>query len=185
MRTFIAVDLEESLKKTIIDFIKEIDPKNKSIRWVKPDGMHLTLKFLGEIDKEKAETIKYRLREILQNYNPFKIRLIGTGTFPPNSRHPRVLWVGVAADKIIYNIQNEIEDEMAKIGFSREKRKYSPHLTLGRVKIQKGISSVLDNLDKKKDHFFGEMEVNKIIFFQSLLLPTGAKYTPLEEYKLQ
>ncbi len=185
MRTFIAIELEKSLKQNLIDFIKEIDPGNKSIRWVKPGGMHLTLKFLGEIDQEKTEKVKANLREVFKNFAPFMIRFTGTGTFPHNSRHPRVLWMGAEAHPTIFNLQNAIEEEMAKLQFKREKRKFFPHLTLGRVKFQKGIAPVLDKLNSRKNHNFGEMEINKITLFQSSLKPSGAEYYPLEEYKLQ
>lgn len=184
MRTFIAIELDKDLKKILFNYIQDLESARAKIRWVKPEGMHLTLKFLGEINHSQADQVVNELEKITSHYAPFPLDLIGTGTFPPNSRHPKVIWIGLRKDPSLLALATEIEDKMAHLGFSREKREFTPHLTLGRVKSQAGINALLSRLEQKKNYHFGQMKVKKITFFRSTLKPTGAEYTPLKEFNL-
>lgn len=185
MRTFIAIELDEQLKKILSAYIRELDKTKTKIRWVKPAGMHLTLKFLGEIDQVKAERVIQELQETVRRYPCFPLTLRGTGTFPPGSRHPKVVWVGIQKDPTLMALACEIEDKMAQLGFPREKREFTPHLTLGRVKSQAGIDSLVRRLKEDEAKPFGQMKVSRVTFFQSTLKPTGAEYTPLREFDLK
>jgi|Deesub1362B_J571_1020462.scaffolds.fasta_scaffold00006_264 2'-5' RNA ligase len=185
MRTFIAIELDEHLKTILSSYIRELEKSKTKVRWVKPTGMHLTLKFLGEIDQAKADRVIQELKETVRKYSRFPLDLCGTGTFPPGSRHPRVIWIGIKKDPTLMALACEIEDKMVQLGFPREKREFIPHLTLGRVKSQAGIGALLSRLKEDEDKPFGQMEVTGITFFQSTLKPTGAEYTPLGEFSLK
>lgn len=188
MRTFIAIDLDKEIKKNLLSFISELDKltrEGRSIRWVKPEGMHLTLKFLGEITGEKVREIENILKAITGKYKSFVLNFKGTGSFPPGSRNPRVLWVSIEEVETLKALQLHLEGELEKLGFPREGRKFHPHLTLGRVKIPSHIRETLSLLEKNKDTNFGEMQAKKLTFFQSILKPSGAEYSALSEFELK
>jgi 2'-5' RNA ligase len=185
MRTFIAIDLDPEVKKTLTDFLarlKQLGQKNVS--WARQEGMHLTLKFLGEIDETQVTPIKDVLNLILKNYGRFPLAVTGTGFFPSNPKYLRVLWVGVEEQPALMGVQREIESELEKMGFPREKRAFHPHLTLGRVRVPSNLKDILDEMEKHKNSAFGKMSVQKITFFQSTLKPSGAEYTALAEFGL-
>jgi 2'-5' RNA ligase len=185
MRMFIAIDLDKGIKENLFALIDKLSEKSKHIRWVRREGMHLTLKFLGEIKEERIPEIENSLEKVVRNYRPFSLKIKGTGYFPLERKNPRVLWTGVEADKTLSLLQQELESQMEKIGFPREKREFHPHLTLGRVKAPSHIQEAVDELERHKESLFGEMTVKKIIFFQSILRPSGAEYNTLSEYQLK
>ncbi len=185
MRTFIAIELEDDLKERLSALIEEFMSVSQNIRWVKKQGMHLTLKFLGEIDQDKIQEIESLMTAIAHETDAFPLQIKGTGAFPVGKRNPRVIWVGITENSDLLRLQDEVESGCERFGFSREKRRFHPHLTLGRVKDYSKMGGVLPLIEKKKEIFFGEMTVKKITFFQSVLKPTGAEYRVLAEYHLR
>ncbi|UCC41305.1 MAG: RNA 2',3'-cyclic phosphodiesterase [Candidatus Aminicenantes bacterium] len=188
MRTFIAIELDNEIKNNLSSFVSKLDKLAKGsrhIRWVKPEGMHLTLKFLVEITGEKVEEVENILKAVSEKHKPFALKFKGTGSFPPASRNPRVLWVGIEEVETLKALQFHLEGELEKLDFPREKRKFHPHLTLGRVKIPTQLEEAISQLEKSKESSFGEMQVNKLTFFQSILKPTGAEYSVLYESELK
>ncbi|MGB7296372.1 MAG: RNA 2',3'-cyclic phosphodiesterase [Candidatus Aminicenantales bacterium] len=184
MRTFIAIDLDEALKNSLAAFVDELRPLAGNVRWVGASGMHLTLKFLGEIPEADATGISSALEEICRRQRPFPLVLQGTGAFPPGRRNPRVFWVGAVPVPALAALQEEIEREMGKRGFERENRPYRPHLTLGRVRFPAPLDPLILELERHKERLFGEMNVQRLVFFRSLLKPSGAEYTILKELDL-
>jgi 2'-5' RNA ligase len=185
MRTFIAIELDKTIKDTLSALIQKLDKGGRNIRWVKPQGMHLTLKFLGEVSEDKITEVKSVLGSIAKDYSRFPLSLKGTGTFPPAARVPRVVWIGIEKNEFLQNIHARVENELQNIRFPKEKNKYHPHLTLGRVKGPQNIETVMETLNQYKEAEFGGMTVNKITLFQSTLKPTGAEYTILSEFCLK
>jgi 2'-5' RNA ligase len=185
MRTFIAIDLDPEIKKTLSLLVDELDKGHKNIRWIKPEGMHLTLKFLGEIGREKVPEIENILNIVSKKYRPFLLKFKGTGSFPPGMKNPRVLWVGIEEEETLTALQAQLEAELEKLGFPRERRQFHGHLTLGRVKSLFNLKETLLVLEKYRDRNFGEMKAEKISFIQSTLKPTGAEYSTLSEFKLK
>jgi 2'-5' RNA ligase len=188
LRTFIAINLNPELKETLsnlIEELKRLDPARKSVRWVNQQAMHLTLKFLGEIDESQVEQIKKALEQISDGSRTFTMEIRGTGYFPPDKRNPRVLWLGIEEEKSLQILQSRLEEEMEKLGFPKENRKFHPHLTLGRVKIPSNLREIMLHLEQYGSQKFGEMEVRKITFFKSVLKPTGAEYSVLSEFELK
>lgn len=185
MRTFIAIDLSPEIKKTLSLLIEELDKGNRNIRWVRQEGMHLTLKFLGEIGRERIQEIENVLKRISRKYEPLVLKFKGTGSFPPGKKNPRVLWVGIEEGEILSALQAHLEEELEKLGFPRELRKFHPHLTLGRVKSFFNLRETLSLFEKYRERDFGEMKAEKITFFQSILKPTGAEYSVLSEFEFK
>lgn len=185
MRTFIAVDLDPEIKRSLSDFVrrlKKASPDGTS--WVREAGMHLTLKFLGEIDEARVEPVAKAMDEAVQSGRPFLIRVRGTGVFP-NPRFPRVLWVGIAPSGDLDALQARLESALAGAGFERESRPFHPHLTLGRVRSVPGIRNAVTELELQKNAEFGTMTAVKIALFRSVLRPGGAEYSVLKESPLR
>lgn len=185
MRTFIAIDLTQEIKTKITEYILKLAKYGAQIRWVREEGMHLTLKFLGEISQDKVQKVQSLLQKISEHHGPFSLKLIGTGTFPRERRNIRVIWIGVEDSPQMMKLQEEIEEKLDSIGFPKENRPFHPHLTLGRVKSTKNIQPVLQELAKQSEICFGDMNVGKISLFQSILKPSGAEYSVLSEFKLK
>jgi len=185
MRTFIAIELEEGLKKALEAFVNELKPLAHNVRWAGAAGMHLTWKFLGEISETESARVFSVLEDISLRHGVFTLVLEGTGTFPPGQKNPRVLWVGVVQVPQLMALQEAIEKEMARLGFEREKRPFHPHLTLGRVKSAFGLGPLIREMANSESRRFGEMSVRKFTLFRSILKPSGAEYSVLGEFPLR
>ena len=182
MRTFVAIDLAPDLKITMEALIRNIKKGAKGVKWVNSSGMHLTLKFLGDITPEKAGDIIGLLKTIAEKHSAFPLQLKGTGTFPPGrKRGTRVIWAGIPETSELMALDEEMEAGFERIGFPREDRPFHPHMTLGRVKFLDGLEPVLDELERYRETDFGGMMVNRIRFFESVLKPDGADHSVLAE----
>lgn len=185
MRTFIAVDLAPELKANLQDLVRRLKGKGGDVKWVGPHGLHLTLKFLGEISPEEARTVETVLRDVAGRHAAFPVEVKGTGVFPPGAKNPRVLWTDIEAGPVLAALQKDLELELEKAGFPREERPFRPHLTLGRVKSSRGMPDTLAELERHREAAFGRMIVSRLTFFQSTLRPTGAEYSVLAEAELR
>lgn len=186
MRTFIAVELEKGLIETIDSFIfrtyREIG-KNK-ISWVKKENLHITLKFLGEIEEKQVEVVKDVLKNVSQNVKEFTISIEGLGVFP-KINFPRVIWLGIKnGESELKSLANLIEEVLTKYNFPKEQKEFLAHLTIARVKQVKKINEIIDYIEKYKTQTFGISRISNITFFQSILKPEGPEYKILEKFKL-
>ena len=184
MRAFVAIELEQDLIATLQDQSHKIQARigRDLVRWVRPEGVHLTLKFLGEIDSGKSKEVQDVLRQVSAEVSPFMISVSGFGCFP-SIRKPRVLWVGVDEESgRLGQLQLLLEHELERLGFAREKRAFHPHLTLGRVKRHvRGIElkEVAQQLRLVEVEFLGDQRVDKVHLIRSDLGPGGARYSTL------
>lgn len=183
MRAFIAVALDPEVKRTLQAFVTVMRSTRGDVRWVRPDGLHLTLKFLGEIDEAVACRVGTVLADLAGRHGPFPLGFRGTGAFP-NERDPRVLWVGAFAGPGLAVFQEELDSVLEPEGFEREQREFKPHLTLGRVKGSGRIREVMAELDKRRDTAFGEMTARRVALFESRLRPEGPEYRIVREAEL-
>jgi RNA 2',3'-cyclic 3'-phosphodiesterase len=185
MRAFVAVDLVPELKITLETLIRSVGKGAKGVKWTRPEGMHLTLKFLGSITEAEVESAKILLKDTAGRHRPFSLDLEGTGTFPPGGRKSvRVLWTGIREAPELLALQKDVEDGFETIGIPREDRAFHPHLTLGRVKSPVGLDAALHELEKYETTEFGRMTVLRITLFESLLGPGGAEHRILKEADL-
>ncbi len=184
MRAFIALEISAEIKGRLLEFIGRLKSVKADVRWVEAQGMHLTLKFLGETTPGFLEGVEAGLVAAAGRSRPFALEVAGTGAFPPHSRSPRVLWVGIAAGPALAELQLDVESEMEKLGYAAERRPFSPHLTLGRVKSPSGLSRALAEMEKEQAASFGRMTVDRVALFESRLGPERAEHTILREFPL-
>ncbi len=179
IRTFIAF----KLPKNIISSISEIQNRFKSYafkaRWVNPENIHLTLKFLGDINYTDIEKVSETIINTANSHTPVSLAVKGAGVFPGIKR-PRVIWVGLTGEiEKLVGIQNNIEENLEELGFPREKRPFRGHLTLGRIKGKINTKKLLDVI-KKFEKFESKLFIaDKIFLFKSELKSTGSVYTEL------
>jgi RNA 2',3'-cyclic 3'-phosphodiesterase len=185
IRVFIALDLPEEEKQALADAIRHLRVAIPyGVRWVDPAGIHLTLKFLGNIDASLAKDVLKAMQRATQGFQggKFDLRLSGLGPFP-NERQPRVLWAGLAGDlDSLKSLQEKVDEEICRLGFAREKRPFNPHLTLGWVRD--GVSAsvrrqVSDIFAATKLESGSPWKVDRVHLIRSTLTPNGAKYTSL------
>lgn len=183
IRCFIAIHIGERIEKQISDLILGLKKYDVDIKWVKPDGMHITLKFLGNTQDSMIPKIKDALVHAVSSFDPFFITISGIGAFPDVKR-PRVFWVGVKNMDSLEKLHTEIEARMSQLGYIKEKRSFHPHITLGRVRTQRGVKTVTRKLDLSHDIEFGDSYVDKLELMKSDLKPAGAEYTCLHAISL-
>jgi RNA 2',3'-cyclic 3'-phosphodiesterase len=183
VRTFIAIDLEPGLKTALQELIRKLKATGADVRWTRGEGLHLTLKFLGDVDAEELDKVKRVMGHVAGRHRSFPLEFSGTGAFP-NERSPRVLWVGFAAEPGLLELQKGLELGLETEGFAREDRPFKPHLTLGRVKGPGRISDAVQALARETPERWGGMTVRKISLFESRLRPTGAEYLVVAEAEL-
>lgn len=180
MRVFIAIDISEHVRSAIRSYMARLKKVSEAPRWVRPEGMHVTLKFVGEAKPEVVEQIKSELRTV-RSPAPVDLQFRGIGFFP-NERRPRVLWVGIEASDNLADLAADIEARMAKIGIEPESRKFSPHLTLARFESPNGLAPLQREIQQLGSPGFGSERANELFLFQSVLKRGGAEYTKLEAF---
>jgi len=195
MRIFIGIDLDPEVRGRIARFLDGVQGFAPEARWVRPESLHITLKFIGEQPPERVDAIRERLRRI--ESSAFEIRFGGYGFFP-TAKAPRVFWIGIEAGPQLAELAEKIDMAVAELGIPREDRPFSPHLTLARAggrsgspKWRKGDgpNSAFAALEKRLAAMgeldFGGMTAHEFILYQSQLSPNGSKYTKLQRFKLE
>jgi 2'-5' RNA ligase len=183
MRCFIALDISDEIRKAIAGMIQKASIGVRGIRWVSAENIHLTLKFLGEVKEELIPEMQKRLSEACARHKAFPINIRGTGAFP-NPKYPNVLWVGIDKSEELKRLYLDIDEAMSSLGFEKEDRDFSPHLTIGRVKDKRGIEPALKELYTFKDAFFGSIDVTEILLMKSVLKSSGAEYSKIAVFRL-
>ena len=187
MRTFIAIELPLEIKNYLSRLQDELKTAGADVKWVKPDNIHLTLKFLGEVDEKKLDKISKIIAETAEGKNKFPARISSLGAFPKTD-FPRVIWVGLdTGDKEIKQIAKELEEKIAKIGIPKEDRPFSSHITIGRLRTPLNRERLVQNLKDKAGLGGEKLEfyVTKITLFKSTLTPSGPIYEALKETNLE
>ncbi len=184
MRCFIALELDDAIKGKL-QFAQQLfkGVRGGRIGWCSREQMHLTLKFLGEAAEDMIPKIVQAIETAARDIPPFDMIVEGLGAFPP-SGSPRVLWVGVRENDILTRLQQRIEDNVSPLGFAPEDRRFTPHLTLGRVKERIDARACRDIIQRNKDLAAGTQHVRRIVLFSSTLRPTGAIYDHVAEIPL-
>lgn len=176
IRIFFAVPIPGKIKATLAGFQEKMQKLSGPVKWVRPEGMHLTLKFIGEVEPDRAEQLWTALDE-LKFPEPFEAKLDQPGVFP-NPRRPRVLWIGLKNTGDLSAVASRIDERLQQEGVEPESRTFHPHLTLGRVKgkgmPRQAIEDFL-NLEVPAQ----SMQMDSVVCYKSELQPTGAVYTAL------
>jgi RNA 2',3'-cyclic 3'-phosphodiesterase len=184
MRTFIAIPLPEECRRVLQQIQNEMRASEAEVRWVNIPSIHLTLKFLGEVDPSMLPNLIQELRLASNDIPPFALKVGGVGAFP-NSRNPRVVWCGVSAENDRLSLLQEvIEQACEKLGFAREDRSFSPHLTLGRAQGKRNLQRLCDYIRIGRSELQCDITVDAYNVYKSTLAPKGAIYNVLERIAL-
>lgn len=189
MRAFIAIELPKEIKTILTKTQEKLKSSEADIKWVEPENIHLTLKFLGEINEEQLNKITKIITNIASSKEPFHINLSCIGAFP-DIKYPRVIWAG--SDKSEFELKTivkELENKIQKIGIPKEGRAFSSHITLGRVRS--GLNK--DKLKQKLEELSkvaiagetAEFEANKITLFKSTITSKGPVYEAIHRASLK
>ena len=189
IRTFVAIELTDALRRALSDAQAQFkrDRAAQSVRWVAPENIHITLKFLGDVDADRMPTLQRALAEACAGSAPFTLTIGGAGAFP-NPRHPNVVWIGARGQtEIAARLAQKIDAACVALGFTREERPFSPHLTLGRVKrdtLPSERQLVGAMLEHAQIGDLGNLRVERVSVMKSELKPGGSVYTRLAEIPL-
>jgi len=185
-RIFVAVDISGEARRQAANYIENLRNEFRGVRvgWEKPEKLHLTIKFLGDTGADKLAELEKAVAEISSAMSGFTFQISETGVFP-NARDPRVLWIDVkdAAGNLL-KINELLETECEKLGFQRDRRKFVPHLTIGRIREPNRARSLAQkHLANKFDAV--ESAVSDIVVYESKLLPAGSVYAVVSKHKLK
>jgi 2'-5' RNA ligase len=191
IRAFIAIELADPIKVSLSSLIAKLRSKEhhsaKYVKWVNPKGIHLTLKFLGNVAPDQVPRIIEAITPSPQSLSPLELKLGKLGAFP-NLQRPRVIWVAITGEvKPLITLQQDIDQALAPLGFPREERSFSPHLTLGRLREQATPmerSSIGSLISATEFEGGPTLEVDQICMMRSTLSPSGAIYNRLASIKL-
>jgi RNA 2',3'-cyclic 3'-phosphodiesterase len=195
MRLFVALDIDDSIRDRIARFLDGVRGFALDARWVRPESLHVTLKFIGERSGDESERIKRALETIAADR--FEMNLRGYGFFP-GARAPRVFWVGIEADRELTSLAATVDENMARLDIPKEEHAFSPHLTLARGvggsgsprwRKKDGPNRSFQRLQEKLAALpapeFGTMTAREFFLYQSQLSPGGSKYTKLAGFGLR
>jgi len=188
MRVFIAIDIDEVIKQDLANLQSELDGKvdirKGDVKWVNPNNMHLTLKFLGETKDAQVVEVCNITGDIASRHEKFDIDVEAVGCF--GGRSARVLWVGAGHDcSELLELQQDLEQQLAEAGWAKESRKFSAHLTLCRIRNSKAGFKLAQLTEEYKDFKLGTISADAVSVYQSELTPKGPIYTVLGKYELQ
>jgi 2'-5' RNA ligase len=177
MRLFVAMDIPEDVRKSLATLVVNLRRAFQSARWARIEGLHVTLKFIGETLLEKVEMIQAAL-SATPSRAPIPIRFQGLGFFP-NERRPRVLWAGIKSGAELPELASDVERALEPIGIPRETRAFAPHLTLARLDTARGLDALHAATEKAGSLDFGKTTAKEFHLYQSVLKRGGAEYTRL------
>ncbi len=185
MRTFIAVGISSEVRERIAQIQVELRRGEPDVKWVEPENLHITLKFLGEVSEEKLPGIIEKTRLAASGISRFRVHLWGLGCFP-HPKSPRVVWVGVSEGKEeLKNLSERIEENVSYLGFAKEKRAFSSHLTIGRVRTPRGRGKLARKIEDGQKRDVGEFPVDKVLVMESQLSSRGPTYKIIEGINLE
>lgn len=183
VRTFICIEIPGSIAERIGNLQTKLKAIDAQVSWTRPSNIHLTLKFLGAVEATRIQNVARAVQRAVAGIHKFEIEISGAGCFP-STRSPRVLWIGLPeVPDELKQLNANLEDELSREGFAREKRKFSPHLTIGRLRAPKNATQLAEMLIESG--FPAErFSASEVIVMRSDLKPTGSIYTPQSVIKL-
>ncbi|MBI1902470.1 MAG: RNA 2',3'-cyclic phosphodiesterase [Planctomycetia bacterium] len=184
IRTFVAVPVDAEVQKALGRVVRELAAGAGKVKWVEPENLHFTLKFLGDVRMNDVPAVCQAVAEGCREHAPFEIEVGSIGAFPADDR-PRTVWVGVnGGASAMQALQASIEERLLAIGFRREGRAYEPHLTIGRVRENPRGNSLPELLRQYRDFAAGAMVVSQVVVFSSELRTEGPVYGVLATTEL-
>jgi RNA 2',3'-cyclic 3'-phosphodiesterase len=183
-RTFVAVDVSKAIRERLVSMQERLAATGTEVKWVEPENLHVTLLFLGEVDQREIVDVCRIVSDGTSRHAAFTMSVETVGCFP-NPRRPRILWVGVGeGSATLVALHDELEIPLQELGYRREERRYTPHITLGRVKSDRSTQALSTELTRRADWKAGETTVTELLVMGSELTSTGPQYTVLGRAKL-
>ena len=184
MRCFLAIELPAAVRDCLADLQRRLSPLDRVVRWTQVDHIHLTVKFLGEVPDADVPKVCQAATRVARDYAPFELQVRGAGCFPP--RGPaRIVWAGLAnLPTPLVDYHKACEQAYAELGFAPENRPFHPHLTIGRVRDQRGSQRIRPVVDAESQFDGGRFAVDELVMFQSILDRSGPTYTALARIHL-
>ncbi len=184
IRAFIALEIPAAILRRLGDVASELNRLGLAGRRSRLEGIHLTLRFLGNIEPGQVKLIDSRLSEIAAATEPFELQIAGVGVFPDLAR-PRVVWAGIRPSPPLQRLHQEVEAALEELSFAAEDRSFRPHLTLFRLKSPRNRDNLVRYVSRRAEPpRFGDFEAREFHLFQSVLKPGGAEYAKLVSWKL-
>ncbi len=185
MRLFVALQIPDSIRKEyakLIDDFRRFDAKAslKKPKWVRPENLHVTLKFIGHTDPAKLDSIRGALAKV-RSPQEVHLHFRNIGFFP-NAKRPRVIWGGMESSENLAPLARAVDQQIASLGFPAEEREFTPHLTLARLDPPGIAQELRAAIEKHAVHDFGELQTSEFHLIESELKPTGAEYTTLQSF---
>lgn len=184
MRCFIAAEFDEAIKTRLAAAQAWFEGLPGKVSWTKPDHMHVTIKFLGEVPDNTIAAVSDMLKRCAAQIAPFECTVEGLGCFPAAGRQLRILWAAVTAPRALVTLNDLLQRGYVELGYPAEKRTFAPHLTIGRVRSTNHAQAYRDVIVRHPDFTAGTQHVDHIVLYQSLLKPTGAVYIPISTVNL-
>ena len=185
MRLFVAIDLPDSVKQQLEEIVTELSTCRADVRWVHSDSMHLTLKFLGNVAPQELVEIDRVLSRIVATTQPTQGRLRNVGSFP-HLRRPRVLWIGVETHNgMLAALHADLDAALAKLGFSEGIRRFHPHITLGRMRGNRRLSTLREAVEKQSGHKAEIFKIRHLTLFESRQRHGSTRYTALSTHSFE
>jgi RNA 2',3'-cyclic 3'-phosphodiesterase len=181
MRLFVALDVPEETRRALRALMESFSAICRGARWVRPEGVHVTLKFIGHVGDAELPAIQEQLSRVSPR-RPIDVAFRNFGFFP-NEKHPRVFFVGIEAGAELAALAEEIDSQLAPLGIAKESRAFQPHLTLARFKTSEGLPDLRKRLASLPTQDFGGGPANEFYLYQSVLQSGGAVYTRLSTYR--
>jgi 2'-5' RNA ligase len=180
LRAFVAVGLSPEVRASLADEIARLSASGADVRWVEPGNLHVTLKFLGQVERARVPEILNALEGAARDVRPFRAEVAGVAFFPRPVR-PKVVAAGMEEEGVrgLEDLAARVEEALARIGFGRSERRFRAHVTLGRVKSPAGLGALADQLLVSRPERFGEQEFTEVALFISELAREGPRYTVL------
>ena len=177
IRSFVAIDLAAPVRAALAALQQQLARVKADVRWVRVEGMHVTLKFLGAVEAPRLEHVHAALAAALRDIPALRVRTHGVGAFP-SVRRPRVLWVGLEGQGLP-ELAERVDAALAPLAFAPEQRAFTPHITLGRVNSLRGWPALEETFKGHLDDEFGESDIDAVTLYRSSLRAGGAVYTSL------
>lgn len=180
MRLFVALDVPEEIHDALAALIRRFESICRGARWIRAENLHVTLKFIGEVEEAKLPAIEASLSQV-NSRDPFEIEFHHFGFFP-NERRPRVFWVGMESGPSMAELSAEIDSNLQPLGVPHEEKDFQPHLTLARFNTLDGFSKLREVVSGLAEQEFGKTTAREFHLYQSVLKRGGAEYTRLATF---
>ncbi len=181
MRLFVALEIPSAVRENLASLLQTLRAVSPQTKWVRPENLHVTLKFIGEVPETKLAGVRVTLASV-RSEQSVTLDFHGLGFFP-NEKHPRVFWAGIEVSSNLKTLAADIDGATEKLGIPRERHAFSPHLTLARFEPPRLPEKLRAAIQENSDRDFGSLRTSQFHLIESKLKPSGAEYTTLESFR--